>query len=273
MARARREMEEKIKVVDMVIEIRDARIPGSSINPLLAEVIGSKPKIIVLSKADKADRDLTERWLRKFEEEGHYAIALDLLHSSVSKIISKACLLVMSEKISKLKARGMKHVEIKAMVVGVPNVGKSTLINSVVRKRAARTADQPGVTKSLQWIKVSPDVALLDTPGVLWPKFEDQTTALKLAVCGSISDNVIPVEEVVKYALEYLSSNYREELEKRYDIVASDDGAEILLAIAKSRHFLNAEGEADLFRARNIVLNEIRDGLVGRFTLELPDEN
>lgn len=233
MAKAKREMQEKIKVVDMVIEIRDARIPNSSINPLLAEVIGIKPTLIVLSKADKADEVKTKIWLEEFQRQGHYAIALDLLHSNVSNIISQACLEVMKEKVSKLKAKGLKHVEIKAMVVGVPNVGKSTLINSVAKKRAAKTADHPGVTKNLQWIKVSPDVALLDTPGVLWPKFDNQENAVKLAICGSISDNVLPIEEIVHYALEFLSNNYKDQLCERYGDVISASGEEVLEKIGQ----------------------------------------
>lgn len=273
MAKARREMQEKIGVVDMVIELRDARIPASSINPLLDEVIGSKPRLVVLSKADKADEAVTASWQQFFQKEGYKALALDLRQNNVSNVISQGCLEVMKDKVARLKARGMKHVEVKAMVVGVPNVGKSTLINSVSRRKAARTGDHPGVTKSLQWIKVSPDVALLDTPGVLWPKFDDQQIAMKLAVCGSISDNVLPIEELIRYALSYLHDHYPGQLVKRYGVEMCDDPDQLLERIALSRRFLDSNGQPDLFRTRNVLLNELRDGLVGRISWEVPDED
>ena len=273
MAKARREMQEKIKLVDMVIELRDARMPNGSINPVLNEIIGSKPRLIILAKKDKADSDITDKWVSHFKREGYPTIALDLLHDQVSKIISNACQEVMKDKIAKLKAKGMKHVEIKAMVVGIPNVGKSTLINSVSRKKMAKTADHPGVTKSLQWIKVSPDVALLDTPGVLWPKFEDQEVAMKLALCGSISDNVLPISELVRYAIQYIVDNKPEMLINRYGIELSDDAHENVERIAEARHFLDADGKLDLERTEAVFLNELRDGLIGTISWEKPDED
>ena len=273
MAKARREMQEKIKLVDMVIELRDARMPNGSINPVLNEIIGSKPRLIILAKKDKADSDITDKWVSHFKREGYPTIALDLLHDQVSKIISNACQEVMKDKIAKLKAKGMKHVEIKAMVVGIPNVGKSTLINSVSRKKMAKTADHPGVTKSLQWIKVSPDVALLDTPGVLWPKFEDQEVAMKLALCGSISDNVLPISELVRYAIQYIVANKPQMLKNRYGIELSDDAHENVERIAEARHFLDADGKLDLERTEAVFLNELRDGLIGTISWEKPDED
>lgn len=273
MAKARREMQEKIRLVDMVIELRDARMPNGSINPVLNEIIGSKPRLIVLAKKDRADSDITARWVSRFARDGHKTIALDLIHDPVNKIISAACQEVMKEKIAKQKARGMKHVEIKAMVVGIPNVGKSTLINSVSRKKMARTADHPGVTKSLQWIKVSPDVALLDTPGVLWPKFEDQEVAMKLALCGSISDNVLPISELVIYSIRYILANKPQMLVSRYGIELSDDPHTVLERIAEARHFLDAEGTLDMERTEAVYLNELRDGLIGTISWEKPDED
>ena len=273
MAKAKREMQEKIKVVDMVIELRDARIPLSSINPVLAEVIGSKPRLIILAKKDKADDAVTAEWVKYFSEKEGTTIAMDLLHDNVAKIITEACMKVMQDKIARLKARGMKHVEIKAMVVGIPNVGKSTLINSVSRKKAAKTADHPGVTKSLQWIKVSPDVALLDTPGVLWPKFEDQKIAANLAICGSISDNVLPISHLVTYALAFLKDNYPQLLVKRYEIEVSDDPHKMLNDIALNRHFLMDNGEVDLERCEKVFLNELRDGNIGKISWEKVTES
>ncbi len=273
MAKARREMQEKIRLVDMVIELRDARMPNGSINPVLNEIIGSKPRLIILAKKDRADSDITARWVSHFAHGGHKTIALDLIHDPVSKIISNACQEVMKDKIAKLKARGMKHVEIKAMVVGIPNVGKSTLINSVSRKKMAKTADHPGVTKSLQWIKVSPDVALLDTPGVLWPKFEDQEVAMKLALCGSISDNVLPISELVIYSIRYILANKPDMLVGRYGIELSEDPHVVLERIAEARHFLDAEGTLDMERTEAVYLNELRDGLIGTISWEKPDED
>ena len=159
------------------------------------------------------------------------------------------------------------------MVVGIPNVGKSTLINSVSRKKMARTADHPGVTKSLQWIKVSPDVALLDTPGVLWPKFEDQEVAMKLALCGSISDNVLPISELVIYSIRYILANKPQMLVNRYGIELSDDPHAVLERIAEARHFLDAEGTLDMERTEAVYLNELRDGLIGTISWEKPDED
>ena len=263
---------EKIKLVDMVIELRDARSPLSSINPLLSELIGNKPRLIVLAKKDLADNSVTNAWLKEFEAEGHMAIAMDLLNDNAAKIISDACQKVMKEKIDKLKAKGLRHVEIKAMVVGIPNVGKSTLINSVSRKKMAKTANHPGVTRSLQWIKVSSDVALLDTPGVLWPKFEDSLIGYRLALCGSIAENVVPVDKLVRYALGYLRENYPDAVTSRYEVEMTDDVEELIRRIAQSRHFLNAEGKDDLERTELLVFRELKEGLLGRISWERPDE-
>ena len=272
MAKAKREMSEKIKLVDMVIELRDARCPASSINPLLGEIIGNKPRLIVLAKKDLADTSITKAWISYFEQQGYMAIALDLLNDNVSKIISDACQKVMADKIAKLKAKGLKHVEIKAMVVGIPNVGKSTLINSVSRKKMAKTANHPGVTRSLQWIKVSSDVALLDTPGVLWPKFDDSLVGYHLALCGSIPENVVPVDQLIRYALGYLIVNYPSYITSRYDVELTDDVEELLNRIAESRHFLDNDGQLDLPRTELLVFREIKDGLLGNITWEEPNE-
>ena len=273
MTKARREMEEKIKLVDMVIELRDARAPLSSINPVLAEISGNKPKLIILAKKDRADSSVTSKWIKKLEGEGCKALALDLLKDNVSKLISDACLDLMKEKVAKGKARGLKHVEIKAMVTGIPNVGKSTLINSVSRRKRAKTADHPGVTRNLSWIKVSPDVALMDTPGVLWPKFDDQRTAIKLALCGSIKEDILPIDEVVNYALTYLSEKYPELLKNRYGIEDLSSPDSIIAGIADNRKLLDYEGNPDLNKAVSLRFREIKNGVVGNISWESPDED
>lgn len=273
MTKARREMEEKIRLVDMVIELRDARAPLSSVNPVIAQIVGSMPRLIVLAKKDRADSAVTARWVKKLEGEGVMVLALDLIKDNVAKAISAACEQLMRAKIAKGKARGMKHVEIKAMVVGIPNVGKSTLINSVSRKKRAKTADHPGVTRNLTWIKVSPDVALMDTPGVLWPKFDDQATAIKLALCGSIKEDILPVDEVTNYALSYLAEKYPELLTKRYDIRDFSSPDVIIAQIADNRHTLDYNGNPDLEKATGLRFREIRNGVIGAISWEIPDEN
>lgn len=273
MTKARREMEEKIRLVDMVIELRDARAPLSSVNPVIAQIVGSMPRLIVLAKKDRADSAVTARWVKKLEGEGVMVLALDLIKDNVAKAISAACERLMRAKIVKGKARGLKHVEIKAMVVGIPNVGKSTLINSVSRKKRAKTADHPGVTRNLTWIKVSPDVALMDTPGVLWPKFDDQATAIKLALCGSIKEDILPVDEVTNYALSYLAEKYRELLTKRYDIRDFSSPDVIIAQIADNRRTLDYKGNPDLEKATGLRFREIRNGVIGAISWEIPDEN
>lgn len=272
MAKARREMSENIRYVDMVIEIRDGRIVASSENPMLREIAASKPRLIVISKKDKAEDEVTEAWIEHFRQQNTEAIALNLVaDKSINKKISDACLKIMAEKIAKYKARGMKHVEIKAMVVGIPNVGKSTLINSVAQKKAAKTADRPGVTRSLQWIKISQDVALLDTPGVLWPKFEDEKTAFNLAITGAINDDILPVEDIVRYAVEQLLINHPEKLADRYGIAVDADAIETIDKIAQARGCLLSDGGYDYQRVYALILKDIRDSQLGGISWEKPD--
>ncbi len=240
---------------------------------MLNDIIGNKPRLIILSKADKSEKEETRKWIDYFSKQGYKAIALNLLNNkSVSKIVSEACLKIMEDKINKQKARGMKRVEIKAMVVGIPNVGKSTLINSLSSKKVAKTADRPGVTKSLQWIKVSSEVALLDTPGVLWPKFDDERTGYLLAVTGAINDAILPMQQIVEFALDFLMRHHPEKLEKRYEISVSDDVYQNLDAIGKARGTLLSDGSYDYDRLYTLILRDIRDNQLGPITWELVDE-
>ncbi len=274
MTKAKREMSEKIKLVDMVIEIRDARIPLSSINPLLDEIIGSKPRLIVLSKSDKAEKEETKKWISYFKSQGHETIALNLIGDrNVANTISDCCLTIMKDKIDKLKTRGLKRVEIRAMVVGIPNVGKSTLINSVGKRKMAKTADKPGVTRSLTWIKVSNEVALLDTPGVLWPKFEDLKVGFMLAITGAIRDDVLPMQSIIEFALDFLIKNHREKLIKRYDIEVSEDIFEKINKIALSRGCIQQDETIDYKRVYALILKDIRDNQLGPISWEKTDED
>ncbi|MGN1399459.1 MAG: ribosome biogenesis GTPase YlqF [Erysipelotrichaceae bacterium] len=268
MEKAKREMSEMVKLVDMVIELRDCRIPLSSENPLINQIANNKPTLIILSKKDKAEKKETEKWLSYFASTGKQAIALDLLSDNVSTIISNACQNIMKNKIEKLKSRGMKNVQIKAMVVGIPNVGKSTLINSAMKKKIVKTADKPGVTRNLQWIKISKEVALLDTPGVLWPRLDNQQSAYLLAVTGAINDEILPIESVVEFAMQYLMDNYPAALKKRYGIEVDGDVDKLLISIAQSRNCYLLNQEVDYKRLYALLLKDIRDNQLGEITWE-----
>lgn len=271
MTKAKREMQENLKLVDLVIELRDCRIPLSSKNPMLDEIIQTKPRLIVLSKKDKGEAEITQQWIEKLKDDTTLVIAADLLHDSFVPKLTQACKEVMKEKIERMIRRGIRPRAIRAMVVGVPNVGKSTMINRLAGKKIAQTADRPGVTRSLQWVKLNKDVELLDTPGVLWPKFEDPTVGFHLALTGAIRDQILPKEEVVVYALKWLSANEPQRLKERYALenLAADPYA-LLTQIAVARKHLNKQGEADLTRTIDMVINEIRNDKLGPISWERP---
>ena len=271
MTKAKREMQENLKLVDLVIELRDCRIPLSSKNPMLDEIIQTKPRLIVLSKKDKGEAEITQQRIEKLKDDTTLVIAADLLHDSFVPKLTQACKEVMKEKIERMIRRGIRPRAIRAMVVGVPNVGKSTMINRLAGKKIAQTADRPGVTRSLQWVKLNKDVELLDTPGVLWPKFEDPTVGFHLALTGAIRDEILPKEEVVVYALKWLSANEPQRLKERYALenLAADPYA-LLTQIAVARKHLNKQGEADLTRTIDMVINEIRNDKLGPISWERP---
>ena len=271
MTKAKREMQENLKLVDLVIELRDCRIPLSSKNPMLDEIIQTKPRLIVLSKKDKGEAEITQQWIEKLKDDTTLVIAADLLHDSFVPKLTQACKEVMKEKIERMIRRGIRPRAIRAMVVGVPNVGKSTMINRLAGKKIAQTADRPGVTRSLQWVKLNKDIELLDTPGVLWPKFEDPTVGFHLALTGAIRDEILPKEEVVVYALKWLSANEPQRLKERYALenLAADPYA-LLIQIAVARKHLNKQGEADLTRTIDMVINEIRNDKLGPISWERP---
>ena len=272
MTKAKREMQEKLKMVDMVIECRDARIPYSSKNPLLEEIIQQKPRLILLTKIDKADPVRTKEWIDCLSNDTTQVLAVNVLKDNVVSLITAASQECMKAMIERQKRRGINPRAIRAMVVGIPNVGKSTLINRIANKKAVQAADRPGVTRSLTWVKVTKGLELLDTPGVLWPKFEDEHVGMCLAVTGAIRDEILPLEEVCAYAMRHLIQYYPQQLKERFDVEIVDDPYVMIERIAARRGFIKANNQLDMGRAIQRFLRDIRDDFVGRITWEFVDE-
>ncbi len=270
MTKAARQMEENLKKVDFVIEIRDARIPDSSRNPMLDGIIHTKPRLIILSKKDKADPKLTKEWITYLEKDNVRVIALDLVHENYKAAIVQASKTLCASFIEKQKRRGIKPRALRAMVCGIPNVGKSTMINTLAKRKAAKTADKPGVTKSLQWIKLDKDLELLDTPGVLWPKFDDQQIGLKLALLGSIRDEVVTMDELAMFAAEWLMENNPSSLIETYGIKIQDTPWHTLEQVAIKRGYLQ-KGQIDENRLMNSFVKDMRENKCGLITWEKPN--
>lgn len=270
MTKAARQMEENLKKVDFVIEIRDARIPDSSRNPMLDGIIHTKPRLIILSKKDKADPKLTKEWITYLEKDNVRVIALDLVHENYKAAIVQASKTLCASFIEKQKRRGIKPRALRAMVCGIPNVGKSTMINTLAKRKAAKTADKPGVTKSLQWIKLDKDLELLDTPGVLWPKFDDQQIGLKLALLGSIRDEVVTMDELAMFAVEWLMENNPSSLIETYGIEIQDTTWHTLEQVAIKRGYLQ-KGQIDENRLMNSFVKDMRENKCGLITWEKPN--
>ena len=269
MTKAKREMQEKLNMVDMVIELRDARIPSASKNPMIEELCQNKPRLIVLSKKDKADAAATRLWCSALENETTRVVALDILTENIIPGIVEESRLLMQAKFERMKRRGIRPRAIRAMVVGVPNVGKSTFINRISKKKVAVTGDRPGVTSALQWSKVNQNLELLDTPAVLWPKFEDETVGVLLAITGAIRDEILPLEEIAAWAMRYLIANKKEALQQRYEIAVCEDPYIMMERIAQKRGFMR-KGEMDEKRTIETFLRELRDDKLGRITWEMP---
>jgi len=267
MAKAIHQVEDKLHLVDLVFELVDARIPESSRNPAIEKVIAQKPRLVIMTKKDLADPQMTAAWVAHYEAQGQVAIAVDSRNRSTAKQITEAATTMLADKIAKIEARGITNRPVRAVCVGVPNVGKSTLLNHIVNKKIAQVGDRPGVTKSQQWLKASKKLEMLDTPGILWPKFDDQVVGTKLAVTGAIKENIYPNDDVALYALTFFKRYYPQRLAERYHVTAAQlalTEPELLVAMTK-----NVGMRDDWERFCVAFLLDIRKGRLGRFTLDL----
>ena len=270
MTKAKRQMQEDIKLIDLVIELVDARIPLSSRNPDIDELGKNKYRLILMNKADLADPAESDRWSAFFKEKGYYVVQLDARKKNGMKQITDVIMEACKEKIERDRRRGIKNRPVRAMVVGIPNVGKSTFINSYAGKACAKTGNKPGVTKGKQWIRLSKDVELLDTPGILWPKFEDQMVGLRLALIGSIKDEILNTDELALELIKILIQMYPGMLHERYQVDETKEAVEILYGIADYRKCVAKGGELDYSKAAALLIDEFRSGTLGRITLERP---
>ena len=271
MAKARREVTEKLKLVDIIFELVDARIPYSSRNPMIDEIIQHKPRLVLLNKADMADQAATKEWIAFFAEKGIKALAINSQAGEGMKSIVHASNEILKEKFDRLRAKGVKPRAIRAMIVGIPNAGKSTLINRLAKKNIAKTGNTPGVTKSQQWIKVGKEMELLDTPGILWPKFEDQEVGMKLAITGAIKDTLLNLQDLTVYTLRFLERVYPERLKERYNLeTLPENVVEMFDHIGVLRGCLMAGGIVDYDKVSELVIREIRSEKFGRVTFERP---
>ncbi|MBM7698350.1 ribosome biogenesis GTPase YlqF [Kurthia huakuii] len=273
MAKARRQVTENLKLVDIVFELIDARLPMSSRNPMLDDIIHQKNRLLILNKADMADELQTKRWIQFFQEKGHKAVAVNSLDSKGLKRVTKAAEEVLAEKWERMRKKGLKPRAIRAMIVGIPNVGKSTMINRLAKKNVARTGNMPGVTKSQQWIRVGKELELLDTPGILWPKFEDQRVGAKLAVTGAIKDAITNMDDLAIFGLNFLETYYPQRLHERYQI----DGLEDPIVgtfdhIGKLRNIKVSGGDIDYALVSELIVRDIRNEHLGKLTFDFVED-
>lgn len=271
MTKAKRQMQEDIKLIDLIIEVVDARIPQSSRNPDIDELGKGKDRLVLLNKADLADAEASREWMEYYKSKGIYCLEINsktgMGMKAIAGTVSEAC----KEKIERDRKRGIKNRPVRAMVVGIPNVGKSTFINSYAGKACAKTGNKPGVTKGKQWIKLGKGLELLDTPGILWPKFDDQAIGMKLAFIGSINDEILVAEELAEDFIKFLDGCYPKAITNYYGI---DDSTQrdyhMLEQIALARKCLVSGGEPDILKASKILIDDYRNGKLGRITLERP---
>lgn len=268
MTKAKRQMQEDIKLIDLIIELVDARVPLSSRNPDIDEIGKNKARLVLLNKADLADEAQNEAWKAYFQEKGFYVVKVDSRNGAGMKVVQNVIQEACKEKTERDRKRGIKNRPIRAMVAGIPNVGKSTFINTFAGKACAKTGNKPGVTKGKQWIRLNKNVELLDTPGILWPKFEDQEVGKRLAFIGSVKDEILNMEELALELISYLCQNYPGALAKRYNITEEGQPVELLGEIARVRGCLKKGEELDYTKATGILFEEFRSGKIGRITLE-----
>ena len=268
MAKARRQLQEDLRIVDVAVELIDARAPAASWNPDFDTLFRGKERVIVLNKADLADPEETRRWIRCFESSGSICVFIDATKSRSASIVVEAIKKAAESRVQRMKARGIIKT-VRAMIVGIPNVGKSTLVNGIAGKRRALVGDRPGVTRAKQWIRITPYLEICDTPGLLWPKLEDQESAKKLAYLGAIRDEIMPVEELASDLLGLLMTIARETTAKRYPALSDvREGTTPLEALALSRGCVRTGGEADTERSAALLLDEFRSGRIGRITID-----
>lgn len=274
MAKARREITEKLKLVDIVLEILDARIPHSSANPMMEEILANKPTLVLLNKASLADQKETQKWIKYYAKKNIKALDIDLIDNYNVKQILPACYQILEDKILKAREKGIANFKVRALVVGIPNVGKSTFINTLAKRKAASVGDKPGVTKSQKWIKVNENFELLDTPGILWPKFENAIVAKNLALSGAIKDDVLPLDEVISYGLSFMQKYYPNNLIDRYQIEINEkmELLDLYTAIGRKRNCLLRGNEIDYDRVINLVLYDLRHNRLGAMTYDRQDD-
>ena len=268
MTKTRRMIEADIKLVDAVVEIVDSRIPESSRNPILSELVGSKPRIIMLNKCDYADDNITKQWKSFYEKQGFSVMICDCRSGKGIKQFTPMLKSILSDLLEKRRAKGMIGKALRIMVVGIPNVGKSSFINRMANSKKTQVGDRPGVTRGKQWVTIDKEVELLDMPGILWPKFDDQSVAVNLAFTGAIKDDVMDVESLAMHLGEYLIENYPDKIKERYKL--TDFDGNILELIAGKRGLMISGGEPDTERAAITLLDEFRGGKIGKITLERP---
>ena len=268
MSKARRQVQENIKHVDFVTILVDARLPLSSQNPMLTKIVGDKPKLMILNKADLADSIRTTQWRSFFENQGIKTLAINSKEQSAVKKVTDAAKELMADKIAKLRERGIQKETLRTMIIGIPNAGKSTLMNRLAGKKIAVVGNKPGVTKGQQWLKSNKDLEILDTPGILWPKFEDEVVGLKLALTGAIKDQLLPMDEVTIFGINYFKQHYADRLLERYKGINLDEEApEIIMTMTQKLSFRD-----DYDRFYNLFVKDVRDGKLGRYTLDIVGE-
>ena len=270
MTKAKRQMQEDIKLIDLVIELVDARIPVSSRNPDIDELGKNKSRLILLNKADLAEDKWNDAWAEYFREKGFFVVGLDARTKTGMKTVTNVVMEACKEKIERDRRRGILNRPVRAMVVGIPNVGKSTFINSYAGKACVKTGNKPGVTKGKQWIRLNKNLELLDTPGILWPKFEDQMVGLRLALIGAIKDEILNIDELSLELIKVLTRDYAGILTERYGVDETQAPVKILEQIAENRKCISKGNELDYSKAAALLIDEFRGGRLGKITLEKP---